>query len=134
MKTFIDCAKSGLHLTDCDNDGFCNNCGHQETPFYYEIHVTGKNGFSTTVISDVELDDDDVIMLGYEQDKLEGDDCHHVDYVNELSFEEWDEQFNFNNLKLCDNCGNLFTKLNSQDICSGCNATNEHSSFMNGGK
>jgi len=64
--------------------------------FYYEIHVTGKNSFSTAIISDTELDDDDVIMLAYEQDKLKGDDCHYIDYVNELSFTEWDEQFNFN--------------------------------------
>ena len=64
--------------------------------FYYEIHVTGKNGFSTSVISETELDDDDVILLGYEQDKLEGDDCHYVDYVQELDFEEWNEHFNFN--------------------------------------
>lgn len=41
-------------------------------------------------------DDDDVIMLAYEQDKLEGDDCHYVDYVQKLTFEEWDEWFNFN--------------------------------------
>jgi hypothetical protein len=24
-----DCKKSKLHLTDCDNDGFCNHCGNQ---------------------------------------------------------------------------------------------------------
>lgn len=63
---------------------------------YYEIHVTGRNGFSTSVVSDKELDDDDVVMLAYEQDKLEGDDCHYVDYVQKLTFEEWDEWFNFN--------------------------------------
>lgn len=63
---------------------------------YYEIHVTGKNGFSTSVISNKELDDDEVVLLGYEQDKLEGDDCHYVDYVQELTFDEWNEWFNFN--------------------------------------
>tara|TARA_R110000796_G_scaffold251010_1_gene381456 strand:- start:532 stop:918 length:387 start_codon:yes stop_codon:yes gene_type:complete len=64
--------------------------------YYYEIHVCGKNGFSTTVSSKHELDDDDVIMLGYEQDKLNGDDCHFIDYVQELDYTEWDEHFNFN--------------------------------------
>lgn len=24
-----DCLKSGQHLKSCDDDGFCNNCGHQ---------------------------------------------------------------------------------------------------------
>jgi hypothetical protein len=24
-----DCKKSKLHLTDCDDDGFCNHCGNQ---------------------------------------------------------------------------------------------------------
>jgi len=63
--------------------------------YYYEIHVCGKNGFSTTVSSNYELDDDDVVMLGYEQDKLHGDDCHFIDYVQELDYTEWDKHFNF---------------------------------------
>lgn len=25
-----DCIASGLHLTDCDNDGYCNFCGFQD--------------------------------------------------------------------------------------------------------
>jgi hypothetical protein len=91
---FKDCIKSGLHLTNCDADGFCNHCGYQDEGFYYEIHVTGKESFSTTIISDVELDDDDIIMKAYEEDKLEGDDCHYIDYINELSFDEWDKHFN----------------------------------------
>jgi len=64
--------------------------------FYYEIHVCGKNGFSTSMVVDQPLDDDDVILEAYNLDKLEGDDCHHVDYVNELTFEEWNTHFNFN--------------------------------------
>jgi len=63
---------------------------------YYEIHVTGKDSFSTSVVSDKELDDDEIILLGYEQDKLEGDDCHYVDYIEELTFDEWNTHFNFN--------------------------------------
>lgn len=30
METLKECIESGLHLTDCDNDGFCNHCGYQE--------------------------------------------------------------------------------------------------------
>ena len=63
--------------------------------FCYEIHVTGKNSFSTSIVSIGELDDSDVIMKAYELDKLEGDDCHHIDYIEQLSFEEWDTHFNF---------------------------------------
>jgi hypothetical protein len=66
------------------------------TKFYYEIHVTGKNSFSTSIATDTEMDDDEIILKAYEEDKLEDDDCHHVDYVNQLTYEEWDEQFNFN--------------------------------------
>ena len=64
--------------------------------FYYEIHITGKNGFSTTVISTDELDDDEVILKAYADDILSGDDCHHVDYVQLLSYSDWDTHFNFN--------------------------------------
>lgn len=27
-----DCIASGQHLQDCDDDGYCNNCGHQDSP------------------------------------------------------------------------------------------------------
>lgn len=64
--------------------------------YYYEIHVVGKNGFSTSIVSPIELDEEDAIMKAYQEDKLEGDDCHFVDYVQELTFEEWDTHFNFN--------------------------------------
>lgn len=26
---YIECMESGQHLKSCDDDGFCNNCGHQ---------------------------------------------------------------------------------------------------------
>ena len=77
-------------------DDYINVTVNKENNYYYEIHVTGKGSFSTVVISNIELDDSDVILLGYEQDKLEDDDCHHIDYINELSFDEWDMHFNFN--------------------------------------
>jgi|GEM_PF-3183384 hypothetical protein len=67
--------------------------------YYYEVHVCGKNGFSTCVISndklDVDANDDEIILLGYAQDKLEGDDCHYVDYIEELTYDEYKEYFVF---------------------------------------
>lgn len=71
------------------------NCDEDEK-FYYEIHVIGKNGFSTSVVSDTELEEEAVILLAYEEDKLHGDDCHYVDYVQELDYDDWNENFNFN--------------------------------------
>lgn len=31
MENLKGCIESGLHLTDCDNDGFCNHCGNQDS-------------------------------------------------------------------------------------------------------
>jgi hypothetical protein len=28
----LECVEHGTHLTDCDDDGFCNTCGQQEKP------------------------------------------------------------------------------------------------------
>lgn len=64
--------------------------------FYYEIYVVGKNGFSTVIISDKELDDDDVIKVAYQEGKLEGDDYHYVGYVEEIDEDDYNERFNFN--------------------------------------
>jgi hypothetical protein len=94
--------------------------------FYYEIHVTGKNGFSTCVISDFEMDDDDIILLAYENDILHDDDCHYIDYINELTFEEWDTHFNFNKKDyMCVNCGGGFEEIftdeeRDADFCKDC--------------
>ena len=30
MERLTDCIKNGMHLTDCDDDGFCNHCGYQD--------------------------------------------------------------------------------------------------------
>jgi len=62
--------------------------------YYYEIHVTGKNGFSTAVIADMPMEDDDIILKAYEDDILHDDDCHYIDYIQELSFEDWNTHFN----------------------------------------
>jgi hypothetical protein len=44
---------------------------------------------------DVDANDDEIILLGYAQDKLEGDDCHYVDYIEELTYDEYKEYFVF---------------------------------------
>tara|TARA_R110000868_G_scaffold210568_1_gene460639 strand:- start:377 stop:583 length:207 start_codon:yes stop_codon:yes gene_type:complete len=31
MRKLKECISDGVHLTDCDNDGFCNHCGHQDS-------------------------------------------------------------------------------------------------------
>lgn len=31
-----ECIESGLHLIDCDDDGFCNHCGHQDNDEFEE--------------------------------------------------------------------------------------------------
>jgi hypothetical protein len=30
ISLFEECVESGLHLEDCDEDGFCNRCGYQD--------------------------------------------------------------------------------------------------------
>lgn len=35
MEKLEECIETGLHLTDCDSDGFCNHCGHQEAVCEY---------------------------------------------------------------------------------------------------
>lgn len=42
MKNLEACIENGLHLTDCDNDGFCNHCGYQEP---YVEPTNGKRIF-----------------------------------------------------------------------------------------
>lgn len=39
MKDLLDCIKSGMHLKECDNDGFCVQCGNQEV-FPYAISTS----------------------------------------------------------------------------------------------
>lgn len=31
-----ECIEDGLHLTDCDDDGYCNYCGYQDSGEYDE--------------------------------------------------------------------------------------------------
>jgi hypothetical protein len=53
-----DCIKEGVHLRSCDDDGFCNNCGHQEGDEFedgplvdWEVPVTRVSiGFRTITV------------------------------------------------------------------------------------
>jgi len=61
--------------------------------YYYEIHVIGKNGFSTSIVSDREIDENEIIKQAVKEDKIDRDDVHYVDYTNELDEEEWNTYF-----------------------------------------
>jgi hypothetical protein len=91
----LNCVKNGNHLVNCDDDGFCNSCGYQDQVYFYEIHVIGKNSFSTSIVVNNQLDDDDIIMEAINQDKIESEDIHFIDYIEELSYREWNNYFNF---------------------------------------
>lgn len=66
-----------------------------DVKFYYEIHVCGKQGFSTAIVSDVELDHFERINKAFAMRKVNSDDLYYIDYTDELTFEEWDTHFNF---------------------------------------
>ena len=36
MVSWQECESRGLHLTDCDSDGYCNLCGEQESSEWHE--------------------------------------------------------------------------------------------------
>jgi hypothetical protein len=69
MKEILDCTKNGLHLTDCDNDGFCNHCGYQETYLPYAISTSdGHDEDWTYYASELEAHETFIYMQGYESD------------------------------------------------------------------
>lgn len=40
-----DCVAAGHHLESCDNDGYCNYCGHQEygdDPEFFDVNDTNQ--------------------------------------------------------------------------------------------
>ena len=41
----IECMGSGQHLKDCDDDGFCNNCGFQDDPKTAEEYLETFGGW-----------------------------------------------------------------------------------------
>lgn len=61
--------------------------------YYYEIHVCGKEGFSTAIVSDTPLDDRERITMAVKLGQIDSDDVDYVDYTDELSKEEYDESF-----------------------------------------
>lgn len=64
--------------------------------YYYDVHVNiPKNGYSVAVKSEVELTDDEAIELAKNQNKFEEvSDANYVDYVDELTEEEFETHFN----------------------------------------
>jgi hypothetical protein len=64
--------------------------------YYYDVHVKiPKNGYSVGVKSEVELSDDEAIELAKNQNKFEeNSDVDYVDYVDELTKEEFENSFN----------------------------------------
>ena len=122
----------------------------KEEKFYYEVHVYGRNGLSTSIVSDFELDEDERINLAVKQGRIDSEDVEYVDYTGELSFDEWDEHFNFDkdllkkqielqeemqskglNLVTCGNCGTtIIHKTHSEEIsCHGCGFKSEPCDF-----
>jgi len=64
---------------------------------YHEIHVKhGKEGYSFAVIVPYDMEEQRIIDIAIEQDLFsEEDDNLYVDYVDELTFDEWNLHFNF---------------------------------------
>jgi len=57
MKTELEeCIENGTHLVSCDDDGFCNECGHQESGDYMCNNCGG--GFTRDEIKTDEDGDD----------------------------------------------------------------------------
>ena len=63
---------------------------------YYEIHVGGVESYSTSIKCNYPLMcDEDIVNLAIELDVIDCHDARDVDYTNELSFDEWNTHFNF---------------------------------------
>lgn len=62
---------------------------------YYEIHVCGDGSYSTSIKTKYPLfSTDDIINLAVEKGILDYIDAAYVDYVEELTFDEWNTHFN----------------------------------------
>lgn len=63
---------------------------------YYEVHVKhGKEGYSFAVIMPYETDEQPIIDMAIEQDLFnDEDDYLYIDYIDELTFDEWNTHFN----------------------------------------
>lgn len=60
-----DCIMSNQHLTDCDDDGFCNHCGYQDNirdMLEEQILEDANNGDTTVLYSLLEILDNQTIF------------------------------------------------------------------------
>lgn len=66
MEKLKECIESRLHLTDCDSDGFCNHCGHQEDirDLLEEQIIQDIKSGDTTVLAELLTFIDDEYILG----------------------------------------------------------------------
>lgn len=64
---------------------------------YYEIHVNiPKNGYSVAIVSDKELEETEIINQAINENKFEEcNDTDFIDYIGEISEEEYNTSFNF---------------------------------------
>ena len=81
MIHLIECTKNKLHLTSCDDDGFCNHCGNQEVLPYAISTSDGHDEDWTYYKSELEAHETFIYMQGYESD------IHLYEYNYELGYE-----------------------------------------------
>ncbi len=73
-----------------------DNKNQEKIKSYYDVHVNhGKHGYSIAVVCPYPMEDQRIIDKAIEEDLFEDkyDDLH-VDYINELTFDEWNTHFN----------------------------------------
>lgn len=61
-----ECIKSGLHLTDCDNDGFCNHCGYQDNDknqYVISENISDHVGYTGEVVMIVQKLPNDYVIV-----------------------------------------------------------------------
>jgi len=57
MSTLDECVVSGYHLQSCDDDGYCNSCGHQDNDGdkkTYEVPIVYQGQVNFLVKADSE--------------------------------------------------------------------------------
>lgn len=60
--------------------------------YYYDLNYTaGRNSYSTAIVSDIPLDEDEVVNEALLLNRIDPD-CH-INYVDELTEEEYKKWF-----------------------------------------
>jgi hypothetical protein len=93
-------------LKNCELSDDFQFCGVYSIPelddsinqyYYYEIHVIGKNGFSTCLVTkneyDIDIDSDSILEEAIENKLIDSDDYQYCDYIEELDEKEYEEMF-----------------------------------------